>query len=63
MKISLSGYEEFDTLGTDLFTSCDKMSEHEILVQHMVDVLKAAAEFSGGIRKETCYLFLYEQLR
>ena len=32
----LSGYEEFDSSGTDLFTTWVKMSEHEILVQHMV---------------------------
>ena len=41
----LSGYEEFDSSGTDLFTSWVKMSEHEILVQHMVDTEKATAEF------------------
>ena len=41
----LSGYEEIDSSGTDLFTTWVKMSEHEILVQHMVDVPKAIAEF------------------
>ena len=41
----LSSYEEFDSSGTDLFTSWVKMSEHEILVQHMVDIQKATAEF------------------
>ena len=33
-----SGYEEFDFSGTGLFTSWVKMSGHEILVQHMVDI-------------------------
>ena len=41
----LSGYEEFDSSGTDLFTSWVNMSEHEILVQHLVDIQKATAEF------------------
>ena len=37
----LSGHEEFDSSGTDPFTSWVKMSEHEIVVQHMVDFHKA----------------------
>ena len=41
----LSGYEELDSSGNDLFTSWAKLSEHEILVEHMVDIEKAAAEF------------------
>ena len=41
----LSSYEEFDTSGTDLFTPWVKMSEHEILVQHVVDIEKATAVF------------------
>ena len=44
-EVILSSYEEFDSSGTDLFTSWVKMSEHEILVQHMVDIQKATAEF------------------
>ena len=44
-EVILSGYEEFDSSGTDLFTTWVKMSEHEILVQHMVDVEKATSEF------------------
>ena len=40
----LSSYEEFDSSGTDLFTSWVKMSDHEILVQHMVHIERAAAE-------------------
>ena len=41
----LSSCEEFDSSGTDLFASLVKMSEHEILVHHMVDIQKATAEF------------------
>ena len=44
-EVILSGYEEFESSGTDLFTSWVKISEHEILVQHMVDIEKATAEF------------------
>ena len=59
----LSSYEEFDSSGTDLVTSCVKMSEHEILVQHMVDIEKATAEFREAVRKETSYLFSHEQFQ
>ena len=41
----LCGYEEFDSSGTDQFTAWVKMSDHEILVQHVVDVHKATVEF------------------
>ena len=41
----LCGYEEFDSSGTDLFTSWVKMSDREILDQQMVDIEKATAEF------------------
>ena len=40
----LSGYEEFDSSVTDLFTSWVKMREQENLV-HIVDIEKATAEF------------------
>ena len=40
-----SGYEDIVSSGTDHFTSWVKMSEHEILAQHVVDIHKAAAEF------------------
>ena len=40
----LCGYEEIDSSGTDQFTAWVKMSEHEILVQHMVDFHKASTE-------------------
>ena len=41
----LCGYEEIDSSGTGQFTAWVKMSDHEILVQHMVDIHKATAEF------------------
>ena len=41
----LCGYEEIDSSGTDQFTAWVKMSEHEIQVQHMVDIHKATADF------------------
>ena len=48
----LSGYEEIDSSGTDLFTAWVKMSEHEILVQHMVDIHKATAEFGEASERK-----------
>ena len=41
----LCGYEEIVASGTDHFTAWVKMSHHEVLVQHMVDIHKATAEF------------------
>ena len=41
----LFGYEEIDSSGTDHFAAWVKMSEHEILVQHIVDIHKTTAEF------------------
>ena len=41
----LSGYEELDSSGNDLFTPWARLGEHEILVEHMVDIEKATAEF------------------
>ena len=37
--------KDLDSSGNDLFTSWVKMSDHEILVQHVVDIEKATAEF------------------
>ena len=37
-EVILSRYEELDSTGNDLFTSWAKLSEHEILVEHMVGV-------------------------
>ena len=48
----LSGYEEVDSSGTDLFTTCVKMIEHEILAQHMVDIEKATAEFREASERQ-----------
>ena len=44
-EVILSGYEELDSSGNDLFISWAKLSEHEILVEHMVDIEKDTAEF------------------
>ena len=41
----LCGHEDIVSSGTDHFTTWVKMSEHEILAEHMVDIHKAAAEF------------------
>ena len=41
----MSGCEELDSSGNDLFTSWAKLSEHEVLVEHMVDIEKATAVF------------------
>ena len=41
----LSSYEDIVSSGTDHFTSWVQMSHHEIVVQHMVDIHKAPAEF------------------
>ena len=49
----LSGYEEFDSSGTDLFTTWVKMSEHDILVQRML-IFMSYSRISRGVRKETC---------
>ena len=47
----LSDYAELDSSGNDdPFTSSAKLSDHEILVEHMVDMQKATAEF-----RETYY--------
>ena len=44
-EVILPSYEELDSSGNDLFTSWVKMSDHEILVQHMVDIEMILAEF------------------
>ena len=44
-EVILCGYEDIVSSGTDLFTSWVKMSDHEILVEHMVNIEKATAEF------------------
>ena len=44
-EVILSRYEEIDSSGNDLCTSWTKLSEHEILVEHMVDTEKATADF------------------
>ena len=44
-EVILPVHEELDSSGNDLFTSWAKLSEREILVEHMLDIEKAAAEF------------------
>ena len=41
----LSGYEDIVSSGTDQFTALIKMDPHEALIQHMVDIQKATADF------------------
>ena len=48
----LSGYQEIVSSGTDQFTAWVKMSPHEDLVQHMVDIHKAIAEFREASEKK-----------
>ena len=50
-EVILSRYEELDSSGNDLFTSWVKMSEHEILVQH-VDIERATAEFREAYERK-----------
>ena len=44
----LSGFEEIVSSGTDQFTAWVKIDPHDTLVHHMVDVLKATADFRVG---------------
>ena len=44
-KLSYPITKKLNSSGNDLFTSWPKLSDHEILVQHMVDIEKATAEF------------------
>ena len=41
----LCGYEDIVSSGTDHFTAWVKVSPHEVLVQHMVDIQRATADF------------------
>ena len=50
----LCGYEEIVSSETDQFAAWVKMSENEILAQHMVDIQKATADFrEASERKPT----------
>ena len=51
-EVILSGYEELDSSGNDLFTSWLKLSDHEILVQHMVDIEKATEGFREAYERK-----------
>ena len=52
----LSSYEGIVSSGTDHFTAWVKMSHHEVLVQHMVDILKATAEFREESERNLLHL-------
>ena len=41
----LCGYEDIVSSGTDHFTAWVKVSPHEVLVQHMIDIQRATADF------------------
>ena len=41
----LRGYDDIVSSESDHFTAWVKMSHHEVLVQHMVDIHKATADF------------------
>ena len=43
-EVIFSGHEELDSSGNDLFTSWAKLSEREILVEHVVDIENEAYE-------------------
>ena len=51
-EVILSGYEELDSSGNDLFTSWVKLSDHEILVQHLVDIERATAGFREAYERK-----------
>ena len=44
-EVILSSYQEPDSSGNYLFTPWSKVSEREILVEHMMDIEKAIAQF------------------
>ena len=57
----LCGYEENVFSGTDHFAAWVRRSPHEILVQHMIDIHTASAEFREASERDTCYIFSHEQ--
>ena len=57
----LCGYEDVVSSGTDHFTAWVKVSPHEVLVPHMVDILGATADFREASEKETCHIFSHKQ--
>ena len=44
-EVILSGYEDIVSSRTDLVSAWVKMDPHDVLVEHMVDIEKATAEF------------------
>ena len=47
----LSGFDDLASSGTDQFTAWVKMSPHEVLVQHMVDVQRATADIREASKR------------
>ena len=48
----LCGYEDIVSSGTEHFTAWVKVSPHEVLVQHMVDIQKATADFREASQRK-----------
>ena len=47
----LSGFEDLDSSGSDHFTMRDKMSPHEILAEHVVDIPNVVAVFRDAVER------------
>ena len=47
----LSGYEDLDSSGSDHFTMWGKMSLHEILAEHVVDIHNVVADFLDAFER------------
>ena len=48
----LSGYEDLVSSGSDHFTLWGKMSPHEILAEHVVDIHKVVADFRDAFERK-----------
>ena len=47
----LSGYEDLVSSGSDQFTMWGKMSPHEVLAEHVVDIHKVVADFRDAFER------------
>ena len=47
----LSGYEDLVSSGSDRFTMWGKMSPHEVLAEHVVDIHKVVADFRDAFER------------
>ena len=54
----LCGYEDIVSSGTDQFAAWVKVSDHEILVQHMVDIQEATADFAKRQKGNMLHLLI-----